>query len=542
MRFEDVTKESGLTQPNAPSLSYGGALLADLNGDGWLDLILLHHDDAPAELYFAVVPPSLRNGATVSFANVNRIRYVRAGWKKRGDIHGATAFRYSPARRGLSLVVHRGGSWGLKLNTPYFYHVVGGDSPAVVLESPRIPLSAAGRGRTALALSLRGNPVSWRSRPDLILMNSHLLDRAPHQRALSLANGGRTVVQKLRGPFAAKSNEFANVVDVDGDGKVEIIAFQDLHMYKVIRDFTLRDITANVLPPRRAYIKYRRLSVSSYLSSHKWHGVTAVAELDFDNDGQWDLYIARTTGQNLHWYPRPLITDDVLLRNIGGRFADVSVAAGITPAMDGYSRGVTTGDFDNDGWVDIIVSRYIGPDLFLRNRGDGTFAPPVPAGFGPRPNGAAGDMVTAADLDMDGRLDVVVSEGTWYNTTRSRSWGRQAGQGMYRVMRNVSNRKRVGNYILVRVGNSPSGSVTGLHAVVQLSFGAEGRGKKGMVMMRRVGNPGAATTVSFIECVHFGVGGRTKVARMSVRWTNGEVKTVREVAVNRVYVMGGLSA
>lgn len=537
-RFQDVTDESGLTQPNGPSLKYGGPMLADLNGDGYLDILLLHHNDAPAELYFSVTTPP--SSSSSSDDAVNRIRYVRADWSKGGDIHAATAFRYSPYRRGLCLLLHRGGAWGRNLKTPFLYNIPPDSSHRIVSSSPSLPRESGGRGRTALALSLRRNPLSWRGRPDLIVTSAHFLDAPDHQRAVVLDERGRTRVHHLNGPFTVQRNEFVNVVDVDGDGQMELLGFQGLHVYKVDGDFSLTDVSAHVLPGRRQYEAYRRRGVPRRVTERLWSGVSAVAEFDFDNDGKWDLYVARTTGQNLHWLPINLITDDVLLHNVGDRFEDVSVSAGVTPFMDAMSRGVTVGDFDNDGWVDILVNRYIGPDVLLRNKGDGTFAPPVPAGFGPRPYGAAGDMAVAADLDNDGRLDVVVSEGTWYNNPASGigSWGEQAGPGRYRIIRNVMDRATMGNYVLVRVGNSPRRAVTALHAVVTLRFDRDDDEMRGRVMMRRVGNPGAAASVSLIETVHFGVGRRTTIRRMTVRWTNGETETLWNVASNRLYVVG----
>lgn len=538
LQFQDVTEDAGLTQPNGPSLKYGGAMLADLNGDGNLDILLVHHNKAPAELYFSVTANTSSSSSAVS-DNVNTIRYVRAQWQKSGDIHAATAFRYSPYRRGLCLVLHRGGAWGHNLKPPYLYNIPPDASHRIIPSRPGLPAASGGRGRTAIAMSLRKNPRSWRSRPDLVVTSAYFLNAPDHQRGVILDARGKTRVQNLRGPFTTERNEFVNVVDVDGDGQVELVAFQGLHVYEIDADFSFRDVSDSVLPQIRAYDAYRRRGLSEAVKSRLWSGVSAVAEFDFDNDGKWDLYVARTTGQNLHWLPTNLITDDVLLRNVGGRFEDVSVSAGITPAMDAMSRGVTVGDFDNDGWVDILVSRYIGPDVLLRNNGDGTFAPPVDAGFGERPMGAAGDMCVAADLDNDGRLDVVVSEGTWYDpVNRTGSWGTQAGPGLYRIMRNVMHRKRMGNYVLVRIGNSPKKAVTSLHAVVYLTFDDDDDEMKGRVMMRRVGNAGAATSVSMIETVHFGVGARRRVARMSVRWTNGEKMTMWNVEVNRRYVVG----
>lgn len=531
LTFTDVTQSSGLSQPNGKSLKYGGAVVADVNGDGWEDLLLLHHNSAPAELYL--------NGR-------GGLNFKRAPWKQGGDIHGATAFRYSPRRRGLSFLIQRGGGWGKDLQAPYLFNVHARTNE-ISVANPAIPARAGARGRSACAISLRAASVAGNSsgsdksgitikdespRPDIILTSAYLLNNAAHQRALELHPSGLISVRHTHGSFASERNEFINVVDIDDDGRLEIVTFQALHIYAIndaIGDFALRDVTDIVLPQKRQYEDRYPKGGRSHI--FKWLGVVATVELDYDNDGRWDMFLARTTQQNLHWLPPEIITDDVLLRNVGGRFDDVSMSAGITPFLNGYSRGVTAGDFDNDGWVDLIVARYKGPDVFLRNRGGGMFDRPVDAGFR-RPWGTPGDMVTAVDLDQDGRLDVVVSEGSWYQKSVPDTWGKEKGPGRYRIMRNTA--RNIGNYVLVRVRNSPTRRATGLHAVVTLSF----QGERRLIMKRRVGNPGTAASVSFVETVHFGVGKRTNIWRLLVRWSNGETQTLWNVAVNRKYVVG----
>jgi enediyne biosynthesis protein E4 len=96
----------------------------------------------------------------------------------------------------------------------------------------------------------------------------------------------------------------------------------------------------------------------------------SVAAADYDNDGDIDLYLGT----------RP---NDVLLRNEGDRFADVTAEAGAGgPASneglfgDGRSKVVAFGDYDLDGWLDIVSASSTLPDPFaylLRNKGDGTF-------------------------------------------------------------------------------------------------------------------------------------------------------------------------
>jgi len=95
---------------------------------------------------------------------------------------------------------------------------------------------------------------------------------------------------------------------------------------------------------------------------------SGVAFIDYDNDGLPDLFFAN--GADLaHGKPSP---GNVLYRNLGnGKFVDVTAKAGV--AGNGmFATGVTAGDYDNDGLLDIYVTGFGGNQLF-HNNGDGTF-------------------------------------------------------------------------------------------------------------------------------------------------------------------------
>ncbi len=130
-----------------------------------------------------------------------------------------------------------------------------------------------------------------------------------------------------------------------------------------------------------------------------------VALFDYDRDGWLDVYVVQAGA-----FPPAKSTSyegDHLFRNKGdGTFEDVSERAGIAGFARGYGNGVTSGDFDNDGWPDLFVTRWRSYALY-RNRGDGRFEDITgKAGFGGDrdwPTSAA-----FADLDGDGDLDLYV--------------------------------------------------------------------------------------------------------------------------------------
>lgn len=125
--------------------------------------------------------------------------------------------------------------------------------------------------------------------------------------------------------------------------------------------------------------------------------------LDYDGDGWMDLYVVQ--GSTVEGYRRGENPHGALFRNQrDGTFKDVTVEAGLTHR--GWGMGVSAGDFDNDGHVDLYLT-YFGPNVLYRNNGDGTFTDVTErAGVGdPRWSTSA----AFGDYDGDGDLDLYVS-------------------------------------------------------------------------------------------------------------------------------------
>jgi hypothetical protein len=124
--------------------------------------------------------------------------------------------------------------------------------------------------------------------------------------------------------------------------------------------------------------------------------------IDYDRDGQWDLYLNQGGDPVANSAAdRP---PDQLFRNSGGeRFEAVTVPCGLDER--GYSQGIAVGDFDNDGFDDIFVTN-VGADTLYRNQGDGTFVDVSDATIGR--DALWGSSAAWADLDLDGDLDLYV--------------------------------------------------------------------------------------------------------------------------------------
>ena len=124
---------------------------------------------------------------------------------------------------------------------------------------------------------------------------------------------------------------------------------------------------------------------------------------DYDNDGDLDLYIVNNPGA-FNAEITKLSPGNVLYRNNGdGTFTDVTTGAGV--GDQGFGMGCVSGDYDNDGDMDLYITNY-GPNILYRNNGDGTFTDvTTEAGVG------ASRWSTGAafgDYDNDGNLDLYV--------------------------------------------------------------------------------------------------------------------------------------
>ncbi len=122
------------------------------------------------------------------------------------------------------------------------------------------------------------------------------------------------------------------------------------------------------------------------------YGPGGISAVDYDNDGFYDLFI-------------PDGVESKLYHNNGdGTFTDVTAKAGLA-GLDGVSVGVFA-DYDNDGYQDLFVSRTFKHNQLFHNNGDGTFTDVTAK------SGIGADCCTTVaswgDYDNDGYVDLYV--------------------------------------------------------------------------------------------------------------------------------------
>jgi hypothetical protein len=212
-----------------------------------------------------------------------------------------------------------------------------------------------------------------------------------------------------------------------------------------------------------------------------------------------------------------------LLMNRSEGYVDTTVAAGLGTPIQCVSA--TPGDFDNDGDVDLYLACRTGArnisNVLYENRGDGVFTDVANAGGAAGPVGIAvasgagtADSVANADYDLDGFLDLFVTNG--FNL---RPLG--AG-GANRLFRNEGN---ANHWVQVDLAGTQSD-----RGAVGARIYAMTAGRTQM----RVQDGSYHRWSQDMPRAHFGLGVATSVD-LRVEWPSGNVQTFNGVAANRLY-------
>ncbi len=203
------------------------------------------------------------------------------------------------------------------------------------------------------------------------------------------------------------------LVDINADGKLDIYVCNTVKKVAAQREnllFVNQGNDKDNVPVFKEMAKEYGIADTTH--------TTNAAFLDYDNDGDLDLFLLVNEMDNIY-YPNKYhekIKDgssrrtDRLYRNDWDNeqnhpvYTNVSKEAGIL--IEGYGLGVNVTDINQDGWKDIYVTNdYITNDLMYINNGNGTFTDQAGKYFGHTSYSAMGNDV--ADINNDGLPDIV---------------------------------------------------------------------------------------------------------------------------------------
>ncbi len=303
----------------------------------------------------------------------------------------------------------------------------------------------------------------------------------------------------------------------------------------------------------------------------KYYGL-GVVWCDYDRDGRPDIYVANDSSPSSLYH-----------NNGDGTFTDVGVQAGVAFGSEGQQQagmGTDFADYDNDGWGDIVKGNFSDDtkNLYHNNR-DGTFTDVTyPAGLG-----EVGWLFTTfgakfLDYDNDGWKDIILVNGQVipqidrYQTGityaerkllfhnrgdgKFEEVGLESGPGL--AVRTVSRGLATADYdndgdleILVSNMNGAPDLLRHLrknpnHSILVKTVGTKSnRDGIGAEVKVTAGNLTQYDTVrsggSYLSSsdlrLHFGLGTRTAIDRIEVRWPSGQTQTVKQPPVDHILVI-----
>jgi hypothetical protein len=288
--------------------------------------------------------------------------------------------------------------------------------------------------------------------------------------------------------------------DFNGDGRPDFYVANDAganYLYKNNGNGTFTDVA---------------LQAGTALSEDgKEQGSMGVAIGDYDHSGRWSIFVTNFADEY-----------NALYRNDREfQFTDVSFASQTAkPSVPLVGWGTHFIDYDNDGWLDLLVvnghvypqveragaaSSYAQPKLLFRNNHNGTFADVTSTSGVPLSAHAVSRGSATIDFDNDGDLDVIINNLDGAPTVLRNDGGNRQSFLVVDLEGRTSNRSAVGAIVTVRAGD-----------LVQ-------RGE------RRSGDSYLSHSDSRL---HFGLGMRTTVDSIEVRWPNGAVQRFDDVPAN----------
>ncbi len=387
-RFDNVAPKLGLDVFS----NCGGAIMEDLNNDGWVDVFFTDWGLDSTIRYFG-------NNGDGTFTDLTR----HAGLD--GLAGGLNTIHADYDNDGFKDILILRGAWG-KVGVPNSLLKNNGDQTFTDV-TKQAGLLSFHPGQVAVFADF--NRDSWL---DLFIGNETVSRKRPHPCELFLNNGDGTFseIARAAGIDITGFVKGATAGDFDNDGYPDIYVscFRGenylFHNKGNAGRIAFEDVTAS------AGVR------EPYGSFPTWFW-------DFNNDGWLDIFVAgyeRGMGRSITGVVSDMLgttvteANPVLYRNNGnGTFTDVTKSLKLDRPV--YTMGANFGDVDNDGWLDIYLGtgepdfRAIYPNRLFRNRKGKVFDDET-ATFG-LGHIQKGHGIAFGDIDNDGDQDILVELG-----------------------------------------------------------------------------------------------------------------------------------
>ncbi len=257
--------------------------------------------------------------------------------------------------------------------------------------------------------------------------------------------------------------------------------------------------------------------------------------VDYDNDGDIDLFIAKCRGGN-----NPAAIDELHRNNGDGTFTNVAEQAGFADYHQSWSSA--WGDFDNDGDMDVMIgasSSSNGSHKLMRNTGDGTFTN-VTAGSGYDTSTMLNIEHVAHDFNNDGWVDILSNNRIMVNngdmtftpitiSTANGPIGDLNNDGFLDIVsgNTIYYNYNNGNHWLKVHLKGVQSNANGIGARVEL-FGLAPRWNK---QIRDVKSGDGFEYMSSLN-THFGIGNLGAIERVVIKWPSGTIDIVENPAID----------
>ncbi|MFN7996857.1 MAG: CRTAC1 family protein [Bryobacteraceae bacterium] len=196
-----------------------------------------------------------------------------------------------------------------------------------------------------------------------------------------------------------------------------------MHLRRLSQAFVISSVLCLAAPPGNVTFRQAppgktgiRWSHENAHSDHRYLPETippGVAIFDYNNDGWMDLLFVNT-GESVFFHPKSPLYPALYRNNRDGTFTDVTAEAGLK--VNFFGMGAAVGDYDGDGYADLLLTGY-GKCYLFHNNGNGTFTD-VTAASGISVPGWSTSAVWF-DYNNDGKPDLLVAQFVDYSSLKS---------------------------------------------------------------------------------------------------------------------------